>query len=155
MWKQVRFSTSVMWRNLSFLHMMDVEQFSISPHDRCGEIRNFSTWQIFLHRYHLWYLWQISAMCWLAGLDNCRKEVKWIVHINIAVKLTAISLAVNRSKADHLQSSSDKDDQSETHFQITVDNIYLILERNWILFRFAADIENELRGSRQIVVFCL
>ena len=62
--------------------------------------------------------------------------------MNTEVKLTAISLAVNRSKADHLQSSSDKDDQSETHFQITVDNIYLILEGNWILFRFAADMEN-------------
>ena len=47
MWRQLIFSTSVMWINLSFLHMMDVEQFRISPHDRCGEIWIFSTWQIF------------------------------------------------------------------------------------------------------------
>ena len=26
------------------------------------KIKNFSTWQIFLHRYNLWYLWQIWGL---------------------------------------------------------------------------------------------
>ena len=78
------FSTSVMWRNLKCLHMSDVENLrfifichreksEMSPHDRCGEFKiylhlscieiwNFSTWHIFLHISHMWYMWQISGM---------------------------------------------------------------------------------------------
>ena len=43
-------TTSVMWRNLNCLHMMIGEKFQISPHDRCIEIWNFSTWQSFSPR---------------------------------------------------------------------------------------------------------
>ena len=74
------FSTSIMWRNLKllnmwrnvrFLHICHVEKyettphvkkFQISPHLSCIQIWSFSTWQIFLHISHLWYLWQISGM---------------------------------------------------------------------------------------------
>ena len=31
------------------------------------EIWNFSTWQIFLHKYDLWYLWQIWALIAFSG----------------------------------------------------------------------------------------
>ena len=37
-----------------FLHMKALN---------CGKIsQNFSTWQFFLHKYNLWYLWQIWAL---------------------------------------------------------------------------------------------
>jgi len=51
-----------------FLHtrsnfrVVHVENIYISPHFSCGEIWNISTWQIFLHIFTLWYLWQISGM---------------------------------------------------------------------------------------------
>ena len=45
------FSAWQMQRNFRFLHICYVKQSEISPHS-----------QFFLHKYHLWYLWQISHM---------------------------------------------------------------------------------------------
>ena len=60
MWRISDSSTSAMWRHLKFLqmwrnfrnlHIYYMEKSEISPHDR-----------FFLHKYNLWYLWQIWGL---------------------------------------------------------------------------------------------
>ena len=48
-----------------------VEKFQISPHLSCIYIWNFSTWQIFLHEYNLWYLSQISQIIFVEKNLSC------------------------------------------------------------------------------------
>ena len=79
-----------MWRNFRFLHIChvekfeitpNVEKFQISPHLSCIKIWNFSTWQIFLHMSHLWYLWQISGMAHPLAFGNCFEWCSVFVHL--------------------------------------------------------------------------
>ena len=54
-----------------------VENFFISLQSSYMESWKFSTWKFFLHRYNLWYLWQIS------GLDLNWNEINRIKPITI------------------------------------------------------------------------
>ena len=93
---------------LHITHMINVDKCQISLHLSCGDIWTFSAWQMqrnfrflqicyvkqseisphsqfFLHRYHLWYLWQISRMHTPLMVLHCSTsipKIRWQALLN-------------------------------------------------------------------------
>ena len=55
--------------------------------------QNFSTWQFFLHKYNLWYLWQI----WALSIDQLKQASVISLHASL-LSLELVSMWTSTSK---------------------------------------------------------
>ena len=69
-----------MWKNLKILHICPVRKCQISPHDRCGKIWKFSTWQMFLV-----FLWCVVAF-YAAFLDKIVAKSVLLIYTRFLVE---------------------------------------------------------------------
>ena len=116
------FSTYYMWRNLKLLHMWrdfrilhtchvetfeitpHVEKFQNSPHLSCTEIWNFSTWQIFLHRYicgicDKYEVWSPDILVQLVVINKIKRDLfAFLIHSDIERLIMPVTRVWYQSK---------------------------------------------------------
>ena len=73
---------SVMWRNLNFLHITDVQKFQISPHLVCEEILIVSTW--WLGRHLRISTWQMYSNLKVLHMTDFFPRVRPVTNIRYA-----------------------------------------------------------------------
>ena len=127
-------SISVMWRNLKFLHLTDVNFFrflyichvnksEISPHNR-----------FVLHISHLWYLWQISGIWSFNVIQFLFRFIGFRFSVSSVVKasLTIHCSSYNLNHSVLLWSLYTPCNGDNKYVQLSVQNC-IIGEEKWVL----------------------